>query len=234
MSTTISLVTGANRGIGLNVAQQLAVLGHIVLLGCRRADAGRAAVQALRRAGGNVELLPIDVSDEESVRSACKEIEREYGRLDVLVNNAGINTDRQFEKGAATVAIEHVRSILEVNLLGVWMVTQALLPLLRRSEHPRIVNVSSRAGALSGMETGAPGYRVSKAALDALTRMLADELGDEGFLVNSVCPGRSATALVDFDGRPPEIGASGIVWAATLDDDGPNGGFFRDGEPLDW
>jgi len=232
MSPIVSFVTGANRGLGWEVARQLGALGHLVLLGCRRADAGHLALTRLRRTGVAAELVVVEVDDPESVAAAAAEIERSHQRLDVLVNNAGADYDDK--QRAATVDLDDVRATLETNLFGSWSVVQAVLPLLRRSRHPRIVNVSSRAGSLTGMEGGAPSYRASKTALNALTRMLADELREDGILVNSVCPGRSATAMVGYDGRPPADGASGIVWAATLDDDGPTGGFFRDQDPLDW
>ncbi|WP_040491413.1 SDR family oxidoreductase [Ilumatobacter nonamiensis] len=232
MTPPVALVTGANRGIGFEVARQLAGLDHHVLLGCRGVDAGTEAERQLRDRGWKASSIELDVADASSVQHAAAEIDRVHGRLDILVNNAGTNFDN--DRRAMDVDLAEVRSTLEINLFGAWCVVQTMLPLLRRSDHPRVVNVSSRAGSLSGMEGGAPSYRVSKTALNALTRMMSDELRLDGVLVNSVCPGRSATAMVGFDGRSPDIGASGIVWAATLPDDGPTGGFFRDRERVDW
>jgi NAD(P)-dependent dehydrogenase (short-subunit alcohol dehydrogenase family) len=127
-----------------------------------------------------------------------------------------------------------VQQALDTNTFGVWRMCQAFVPLLRRSQHGRIINVSSEAGSLSSMEAGTPAYNVSKVALNALTRMLAAELRSDGILVNAACPGWVATDMGGEGGRPVEDGASGIVWAATLPDDGQSGGFFRDGKPLPW
>ena len=148
----------------------------------------------------------------------------------MLVNNAAIHYDTQQQAGAADLSI--VREALETNLLGAWQVTQALLPLLRRSEHGRIVNVSSEGGSLTNMGGGIPAYRTSKAALNALTRLLAAELRGDRILVNSVCPGWVATDMGGPGGRPVEEGASSIIWAVDLPDSGPTGGFYRDGRPL--
>jgi len=127
-----------------------------------------------------------------------------------------------------------VQQALDTNTFGAWRMCQAFVPLLRKSRHGRIVNVSSEAGALAGMEGGTPAYTVSKVALNALTRMLSAELRSDGILVNTVCPGWVATGMGGGGGRPVEGGVAGIVWAATLPDDGPSGGFFRDGQPLPW
>jgi NAD(P)-dependent dehydrogenase (short-subunit alcohol dehydrogenase family) len=227
---TVSLVTGANRGIGREVAHQLAALGHYVLVGARDAAKGMAVADEIRTAGGTAASLELDVSSAESVQAASGSVAAEVGRLDVLINNAAINYDTWH--GAADADLDEVGVTLETNLFGTWRVTQAMLPLLRSSPHGRIVNVSSGVGALSGMGGRAPGYRVSKVGVNALTRMWAAEL--PGILVNSVCPGWVATDMGGAGGRPVEDGAAGIVWAATLADDGPTGGFFRDGRPIDW
>ena len=154
------------------------------------------------------------------------------GRADVLVNNAAILYDTGAR--AVTADLGTVRRAMETNVLGAWATAQALLPLLRRSPHGRIVNVSSEAGSIGGMTGGTPAYAVSKAALNALTRLLAGELRRDRILVNAVCPGWVATDMGGAGGRPVSDGAAGIVWAATLPDDGPTGGFFRDGRPLPW
>ncbi len=168
----------------------------------------------------------------DSVEGAIARVADEVGRLDVLVNNAAIHYDDWQLASDADLSV--VGEALDTNLLGAWRLTLSALPLLRASDHPRVVNVSSGAGALAGMGGGVPAYKVSKVGLNALTSMLAAELCRDGVLVNSVCPGWVATDMGGAGGRPVEEGAAGIVWAATLPDDGPSGGFFRDGEPIDW
>jgi NAD(P)-dependent dehydrogenase (short-subunit alcohol dehydrogenase family) len=196
-----------------------------VLLGAR--DPAKGA-RAARQIGGGVSALQLDVADRESVRAATGGLDR----LDVLVNNAAILYDT-WQRGI-DADLDQVREALDTNLLGAWRVTQAVLPLLRASPAGRIVNVSSGAGALTDMGGGTPAYRTSKAALNALTRVLAAELRGDGILVNAVCPGWVATDMGGAGGRPVADGAAGIVWAATLPDDGPTSGFFRDGRPIDW
>jgi NAD(P)-dependent dehydrogenase (short-subunit alcohol dehydrogenase family) len=225
----IALVTGGNRGIGLEVVRQLAERGYTAVLGARDLEKGRAAAAGL---GAEVEPRRLDVADDRSVRELTDALERDFGRLDVLVNNAAIHYDT-WQRGL-DADLDIVHEALETNLFGAWRTTQACLPLLRRSPHARIVNVSSGAGALTDMGGGAPAYRVSKASLNALTRILAGELRDEGILVNSVCPGWVATDMGGSGGRPVEEGAASVMWAVLLPDDGPTGGFFRDGRPIDW
>ncbi|HSS57691.1 MAG TPA: SDR family oxidoreductase [Solirubrobacteraceae bacterium] len=221
----VALVTGANRGIGLEVCRQLSQRGYDVLLGARDpAKGARAALQV----GGDITPVALDVADPESVQAAIAGIDR----LDVLVNNAAILYDT-WQRGI-DADLDQVREALETNLLGAWRVTQAVLPLLRASPAARVVNVSSGAGALHDMGGGTPAYRTSKAALNALTRVLAAELRGERILVNAICPGWVATDMGGAGGRPVSEGAAGIVWAATLPDDGPTGGFFRDGRAIDW
>jgi NAD(P)-dependent dehydrogenase (short-subunit alcohol dehydrogenase family) len=229
---TIALVTGANRGLGLEVCRQLAAAGWDVIMTARDRGKGEAAAGSLAREGLRVSPRQLDVADEASVWRLARELADQLDRIDVLVNNAGILYDTW--QSAADADLEVVRQAFETNTLGSWRTCQALLPLMRRSAHPRIVNVSSGAGALGDMGGGCPAYRVSKAALSAVTRMLASELRGEGFLVNSVCPGWVATDMGGPGGRPVAEGAASIVWAATLSPDGPTGGFFRDGRPIDW
>ena len=219
-------MTGANRGIGLEVCRQLARQGYTVLLGAR--DAGRGGRASRQLGGGPISPIVLDVADDESVRAAAAGV----ARLDVLVNNAAILYDT-WQRGV-DADLEQVHEAFETNLFGAWRVTQAVLPLLRASPAGRIVNVSSGAGALNAMGGGTPAYRTSKAALNALTRILAAELRGEGILVNAVCPGWVATDMGGAGGRPVADGAAGIVWAATLPDDGPTGGFFRDERPIPW
>jgi NAD(P)-dependent dehydrogenase (short-subunit alcohol dehydrogenase family) len=196
-----------------------------VLLGAR--DAAKGA-RAARQLGGDISPVQLDVADPDSVRDAVAGLDR----LDVLVNNAAILYDT-WQRGV-DADLDQVRDALDTNLLGAWHVTQAVLPLLRASPAGRVVNVSSGAGALTDMGGGTPAYRTSKAALNALTRILAAELRSDAILVNAVCPGWVATDMGGAGGRPVADGAAGIVWAATLPDDGPTSGFFRDGRAIDW
>ncbi|WP_326722234.1 SDR family oxidoreductase [Streptomyces sp. NBC_00243] len=221
----IALVTGANRGIGHEVARQLAAAGHTVLVTARSAE---AATEAARSMGPNARPLRLDVTSEADIAEAARDLEA----LDVLVNNAAITYDTW--QHATTADLDLVREAAETNLYGPWRLVQALLPLLRASPHPRIVNVSSEAASLTSMGGGTPAYSASKAALNALTRMLAAELRADRILVNSVCPGWVATDMGGPGGRPVTEGAASVVWAATLPDNGPTGGFFRDGQPLPW
>jgi NAD(P)-dependent dehydrogenase (short-subunit alcohol dehydrogenase family) len=228
----IALVTGANRGIGLELVRELAQRGFTTVLGSRDEDKGRAAAQGLAAHGIQVEPRRLDVDDGDSVRELAEELGAQHGRLDVLVNNAAILYDT-WQRGM-DADLDLVHQALQTNLLGAWRTTQACLPLLRRSSHGRIVNVSSGSGSLSGMGAGTPVYSVSKAALNALTRILAAELRSDGILVNSVCPGWVATDMGGPSGRPVEEGAASVMWAVLLPDDGPSGGFFRDGRPVPW
>ena len=230
MAKPLAVVTGANRGIGLEVVRQLAERGYTTILGSRDSAKGEQAAERLRL--DNVVPAPLDVSDDAGVAAFADWLAGVHGRCDVLVNNAAVDYDT--DQRAVSADLERVRGDLETNLFGAWRVTQALLPLLRRSDHPRVVNVSSGAGSLESMGGGTPAYSVSKASLNALTRLLAGELERDGVLVNSVCPGWVATDMGGSGGRPVAEGAAGIVWAATLPDDGPTGGFFRDGRPVAW
>jgi NAD(P)-dependent dehydrogenase (short-subunit alcohol dehydrogenase family) len=213
----LAVVTGGNRGIGLEVCRQLAARGFDVVMGSRDVERGRAA-------GLDVDVRQLDVADPESIAAL------ELDRCDVLVNNAAIHYDTY--QRAASADLRVVEEALDVNVLGAWRMTQALIPHLRRSPHGRVVNVSSGAGSITTMTGGPPAYSVSKAALNALTRLLAADL--RPVLVNAVCPGWVATDMGGPGGRPVSEGAAGIVWAATLPDDGPTGGFFRDGSPIAW
>ena len=228
----VAVVTGANRGIGREVVAQLAARGHTVVLGSRDPGNGERAAAAIDPGVGRVLPCPLDVADPASIERMARWLTDTLGRADVLVNNAAILYDTGAR--AVTADLGTVRRAMETNVLGAWATAQALLPLLRRSPHGRIVNVSSEAGSIGGMTGGTPAYAVSKAALNALTRLLAGELRRDRILVNAVCPGWVATDMGGAGGRPVSDGAAGIVWAATLPDDGPTGGFFRDGRPLPW
>jgi NAD(P)-dependent dehydrogenase (short-subunit alcohol dehydrogenase family) len=224
----VGVVTGANRGIGLAVVRALAAAGDTVVLGSRDVAVGQRATPA--SAAGEVLVRRLDVTEPATLTALADELGARFGRVDVLVNNAAIHYDTW--QSATDADLHIVREALETNLLGAWQTTQALLPLLRASGHGRIVNVSSEGGSLASMGGGIPAYRASKAALNALTRMLAAELRADGVLVNSVCPGWVATDMGGPGGRPVEEGAASVLWAVDLPDDGPTGGFFRDGRTV--
>lgn len=229
----VALVTGAYRGIGLEVARQLARLGFDVMLTARDPAKAEAAAAELKKEGLKVFAARLDVTDAAGVAEAARLVEGRFGRLDVLVNNAAILYDDW--QTAAGADLDTARAAFETNTLGPWRVSQAFLPLLRKSGRGRIVNVSSESGSLASMGGGTPAYAVSKAGLNALTRMLAAELRGSRVLVNSVCPGWVATEMGGPDApRTVEEGAASVMWAVTLPDGGPTGGFFRDGEPLPW
>ena len=223
----IALVTGANRGIGRETARQLAEGGYEVIVSARDEAKAREAAEAI---GGRP--LELDVSDPGSIDRAAAAVADDPGALDVLVNNAGVGTD--WGVAGAEPDFDAIQRALDTNFFGAYRLTVALLPLLRQSGHPRVVNVSSGMGGVAEMGGWSPGYRVSKAALNAMTRILSTELEEAGVKVNSACPGFVATDMGSQFGakKSVEDGASGIVWLATLPDDGPSGGFFRDGKPV--
>ena len=225
----VVVVTGGNRGIGFEVCRQLSEAGYRIVLGSRDARKGQAA--AARLGHPEVHAVQLDVDDYESVTAAARWVADHLGRCDALVNNAAIDYDT--DQQASTADLDRVHRIVETNVFGAWRTILAFLPLLRRSEHPRIVNVSSVAGSVTRMGAGPPGYQVSKAALSALTRTLAAELERDHILVNAVCPGWTATDM-GRGGRSVHDGAASVVWAVRLPDAGPTSGFFRDGQPVAW
>jgi NAD(P)-dependent dehydrogenase (short-subunit alcohol dehydrogenase family) len=226
----VALVSGGNRGIGLEIVRQLAGRGITVILGSRDEESGRAAAGGL---SGDVLVRQLDVTDEGSVARLASFVEDDFGRLDILVNNAGISND-DGQRGM-NADLDRIRGALEANLFGAWRLCEMAIPLMQRHGYGRIVNVSSGMGALEDMGGGSPGYRVSKTALNALTRILASELRGSGILVNSICPGWVQTDMGSSRApRPVEEGADTPVWAATLPKGGPTGGFFRDRRPIPW
>lgn len=225
-SESVALVTGGARGLGYEICRQLARAGIHVWLTARDLTRAEHAASALRR-DGDVRAAELDVSDPDSPTRLAGRIER----LDILVNNAAIDYDT--DAHALTVDLDRVHRALQTNLFGAWRTAQAFAPLMRASPHGRLVNVSSEGGSITEMGAGLPAYHTSKLALNGLTRMLAAELQADGVLVNSVCPGWTATDM-GGGGRPVADGARSVTWACLLGDDGPTGGFFRDGRPLPW
>lgn len=232
----LAVVTGAYRNLGLTTCRVLAERGYEVLLTARRAEAGAAAAADLAAQGLAVRFAALEVTDTAAVKALADQIAASRGRVDVLVNNAGIFPDPRPGTAAASILaadLESIRRAFETNTLAALHLCQCFIPLMQG--RGRVVNVSSGMGQLSDMNGCCPGYRLSKTALNAVTRILADELRDTGIKVNSVCPGWVRTDMGGPDApRTLEQGAAGIVWAATLPDDGPSGGFFRDGEPIPW
>ncbi|MDG6103162.1 SDR family oxidoreductase [Dactylosporangium aurantiacum] len=235
--TTIALVTGANKGIGLEVARLLGRAGATVLIGARDPGRGAAAAGTLRDEGLTVHELQLDVTDPASVAAAARRVEEDHGRLDVLVNNAGILVGWA---RPADLSVDDVRLAFETNVFGVVAVTNAMLPLLRRSRAGRIVNVSSSMGSLTRLaapDSGIPmmAYSASKAALNGLTVAYAADLREAGITVNSADPGYCATDLNGHTGpRTPAQGATVVVRLALLGDDASSGGFHDDDGPVPW
>jgi len=230
----VVLISGGARGIGSGVARALAEAGHRVVITARDGETARAAAAGFSEdVPGSVRGLGLDVDDEGSVEVVLDSIRSTEERLDTLVNNAGLVGG--YETRAGDVDLNAVKSVLETNLFGAWRMTQAALPLLRESPAPRIVNLSSGMGQLDEMGQGAVAYRISKVALNALTRVVANEEREAGVLVNTMCPGWVKTDLGgDHAPRTVEEGADTAVWLATLPDGGPTGQFFRDREPIPW
>ena len=228
----IALVTGANRGLGFETCKQLSQLGVTVLLTSRNPIKGEVAAKQLIDKGLDVIFYQLDVSDRSNIKDIFTKIENQFGRLDILINNAAILYDK--DQSTMNADLELVTKALTTNLFGPWLLCQAFVPLMEKNGYGRIVNVSSGAASMHYMEGGTPAYGISKVALNALTRKLASELGRKNVLVNSVDPGWVATEMGGHGGRPIEDGCRGIVWAATLPNNGPSGGFFHDGEPELW
>jgi NAD(P)-dependent dehydrogenase (short-subunit alcohol dehydrogenase family) len=233
-------VTGANQGIGLQIATDLAASGLTVLLASRNVDRGKAAARPI---GGDVHPVQLDVTEQASIDAAVAKIEQQFGRLDVLINNAAISRangqesetmqDYVQRSRAALISVDEVRIIWETNVFGVLAVTQAFLPLLRKSKGARIVNVSSSLGSLTINSTPNPyratfnpGYGASKTALNAITLAFANDLEAEGIKVNAVTPGFTSTALNNYEGTETvQQGAAEAVRVALLGSDGPTGTF---------
>jgi NAD(P)-dependent dehydrogenase (short-subunit alcohol dehydrogenase family) len=229
----IALVTGGNRGIGLEVCRRLGRLGYRVLLGGRKRESAEVAAGKLRKEGAEVLARVLDVTDPRNIRELAQAAEKEFGGVDVLVNNAAVLLSESGD--VLRVPVEEYRESMETNVYGALLLCQALMPGMRRRRYGRVVNVSSGAGQISSMSDYAPPYSVSKATLNALTRLLAHAGRDRNVLVNAVDPGWVRT---DMGGpsapRTAEQGADTIVWCATLPDGGPTGGFFHDRRAIAW
>jgi len=230
----VALVTGANRGIGLETSRQLLARGLTVILAGRDEAALERARQGLPPdQQPRASTVRLDVDDIDSIALAYRTVTERVGRVDVLVNNAAILLGESAD--VLKITADVYRRTLETNLIGAVEVCRVFVPEMARRGYGRVLNVSSSAGQLATMSTYAPAYSISKAALNAFTRLLADTYRDRGVLVNAVDPGWVRT---DMGGpgapRSPEQGADTIVWLATLPTDGPTGGFFRDRRPIDW
>jgi len=229
----IALVTGANRGIGLEVCRQLAKADAQVILTARDEFKGKEAVKKLTADGLDATFYQLDVTDEENIRNLCNFVMEKFDRLDILVNNAGILLDEGIR--GLDVPMDTVRKTFEVNVLGLMRMCQAFIPLMRKNNYGRIVNFSSILGQLDSMEGGYPSYRMSKTAVNAVTRILADEVAGSNILINSVHPGWVRT---DMGGpsatRSIEEGAKTPVWLCFLPDNGPSGKFFYDKHQIKW
>jgi NAD(P)-dependent dehydrogenase (short-subunit alcohol dehydrogenase family) len=235
--TRIALVTGANRGIGLEIVRQLSRAGLMTALCARDVAKGRAAAATLASEGLEPPVVALDVTDESSVRAAVEEVIGLFGRIDVLVNNAGILEEgfTAEETSVLDVSPDLALQTYRTNTLGPLHMIQAVVPIMQKGGYGRVVNLSSGAGQLAEMGAGFPAYRMSKAALNALTRVTAAELGPTPIKVNAMCPGWVRTDLGGPNAtRSVDKAAETAVWLATLPDTGPTGGFFRDKAPIAW
>ncbi len=228
----VALVTGANRGLGFETCQQLARLGFAVVLTARDQEKGEASAQKLRDEDLDVRFHPLDVTNEESIKRLAEFIEKEFGRLDALINNAGIF----ISEGSGNLmddALDIFRRTLETNTFGPLNIIQKLVPLMQGEG--RVVNLSSGMGQLTDMGNGSAAYRISKTALNAVTRLAANAIHGSNVKVNSACPGWVRTDMGGTGApRSLEQGVETVIWLATLPDDGPSGGFFRDKKSIPW
>jgi NAD(P)-dependent dehydrogenase (short-subunit alcohol dehydrogenase family) len=231
----IALITGGNRGLGLELARQLSKAEFITLIGVRDEQKGLEAQQKLKQEGLTVAVIPLDVTSTQSIKAAAESIAQEYGKLDILVNNAGILPDEDSETSATLVDPQTILRVFETNTLGPLQVSQAMIKLLRRSPSATIINISSGLGALTSMEGGYPAYRISKVSLNAVTCMLAAELSETSILVHSVCPGWVKTDMGGPNAdRTPQESVASILPLLLQPHPELNGRFVQDGKPLDW
>jgi len=229
----VAIVTGGNKGVGLQICKDLAAKGLQVILTARNPELGKAACDQLSAQGLELIFHRLDVNDAASIEEAVRFAEGEFERVDVLVNNAGISLDAG--KRLQDVAVEAVESTLRTNFYGPLLLSRAVIPSMRRNNYGRIVNVSSDLGSMNSMGGGYPAYRISKVALNALTRILAWELSGTNIKINSMTPGWVRTDMGGAGApRSVEQGAETAVWLAMLPDGGPSGGYFRDRKPAEW
>jgi NAD(P)-dependent dehydrogenase (short-subunit alcohol dehydrogenase family) len=227
-----ALVTGANRGIGRQVAIELAARGLQVIVAARQSAAAEETVATIRERGDAAESIEIDVSDSASIAAAAREYAGRFDRLDVLVNNAGVYLDKGYS--ALTVPREIARTTFDVNSIGPLEMAQRFLPSLRAAGAARVINVSSGYGAVDGLASEATSYCLSKLALNGATIILAEALAADGIAVNSACPGWVRTDMGGAEASRSVEGAAGIVWLATEADQSLTGKFFRDGQEIPW
>jgi len=235
LDSRIALISGANRGIGLETAKQLGQSGIDVIITSRDIEKGQHAVTQLAAEGVTVHVQPLDVADADSVMALKQNVLNEYGKIDILINNAGIFPESDVNTSALDVEVDVLRTVMETNTYGAYRLCQAFIPIMCEYGYGRVVNVSSGMGQLSDMGGYAPAYRLSKTALNAVTRIFAAEAHACNVLINSVCPGWVRTDMGGENAdRSVEEGAETVTWLALLDDDGPTGGFFRDKQPIEW
>ncbi|MFH0832884.1 MAG: SDR family oxidoreductase [Candidatus Aenigmatarchaeota archaeon] len=237
----VAIITGANRGIGFETARQLAKLGIKVILTARDEKKGKDACNILKKEGLDVIFHQLDVTDNKSVENMYEYALKEFEKIDILINNAGISIDT--DNDIISVDIEKIRKTMETNLYGPLLLSQKFIPLMRKNGYGRIINISSTMGQMNSYELRSPfpqgtrssGYRISKTALNMLTRILAHEVKGSNILVNSVCPGWLKTDMGGPDAtRKVEEGVETIIWLATLPDNGPTGRFFENGNIIRW
>ncbi|HEY9842536.1 MAG: SDR family oxidoreductase [Candidatus Sericytochromatia bacterium] len=236
MNQQLALVTGGNRGLGLEICRQLAKKGIQVILTSRDAAKGEAAVAELAGEGLTVEHHVLDVASGESIAALTEWVKQTYGHLEILVNNAGIMIDSgRGQRSVFEVTPETLHETMLTNVYGPLQLIQQLLPLMRKGGYGRIVNMSSGMGQLSDMGGGFTGYRLSKVSLNALTRIVNAELPDANIKINTMCPGWVRTDMGGPNAtRSLEQGADTAVWLATLSEHGPSGSFYRDRQPISW
>ncbi len=232
-SNTVALVTGANRGIGLEIVTQLATLGMKVILTSRNADKGRLAATTLQDSGLPVMFHHLDVTSESDIVNIANFINNEFGKIDILINNAAILVDEKIR--GLDVTMDVMRNVLESNLLGPLRLCQEIIPLMKKNNYGRIINISSGMGSFNEMGSGYPSYRISKTALNAMTKILSSELSGTNILINSMCPGWVKTDMGGQEApRTVAQGADTAVWLAQFPDGGPSGQFFRDRKMIPW
>jgi NAD(P)-dependent dehydrogenase (short-subunit alcohol dehydrogenase family) len=229
----IALVTGANRGIGREIARQLALKEARVIMTARNEEAGQKTERELSKEPLDIKMFTLDVTDNEQISELAGFIDQKFGHLDILINNAAILIDNHYS--ALTISAEDIRRTMETNLIGPLRLCQTTIPLMKKHNYGRIINLSSGMGAFSEMGGGNPAYRISKTALNALTKILASELSGTNIKINSMCPGWVRTGMGGQSApRTVSQGADTAIWLSDLPDNGPSGKFFRDRNEIPW